>query len=83
MRRTQKFIVMKKSEFILIVEAGGNVTANAHKFTLAEIRLLARKAVCSGAVVTVAHGDVFLPHELLTIAEEGKSHVTFPDLKVD
>lgn len=74
---------MTKSEFSLIVEAGGNATADAHKFTLEEIRQLARAALSSGATITVTAGGVFTPRELLTIAEEGKGHVTFPDLNVD
>lgn len=74
---------MKKTEFLHLVAAGANVTADANVFTLAELRQLARTAATSGATVTIAHAGIFTASELHMLASEGNTHVTFPDLKVD
>ncbi len=74
---------MNRTEFLNIVTAGANVTADARSFTLADLRQIARAAARSGATLTVTRAHFFDASELHMIAAEGGTHVTFPDIRVE
>ena len=73
---------MTTKEITTLVKAGCNITVSVEKFTYNEVRLLARTAKSSGAMVTIHDSGIFTFNELLLLANEADGHITLTNVKV-